>query len=189
MNAPTDETQGKMRPTQLGMTTAYHFQTCSQIPCFICNRKNSLVFSEPFGTMFSIHLRAKRQSAACMPSNDKRMAVETSSLGGKNEMLQSVNAQRGESWRRDKNVSIYANWCPDPPPGFHCLLSGEKIKGPSVLNLPRIRLCSVACGSFSFQVSRDSSEVLRGQPSRWCSLKTGSWFCLFKVSMEMPDCA
>lgn len=141
MNAPTDETQGKMRPTQLGMTTACHFQTCSQIPCFICNRKNSLVFSEPFGTMFSIHLRAKRQSAACMPSNDKRMAVETSSLGGKNEMLQSVNAQRGESWRRDKNVSIYANWCPDPPPGFHCLLSGEKIKGPSVLNLPRIRLC------------------------------------------------
>lgn len=141
MNAPTDETQGKMRPTQLGMTTDCHFQTCSQIPCFICNRKNSLVFSEPFGTMFSIHLRAKRQSAACMPSNDKRMAVETSSLGGKNEMLQSVNAQRGESWRRDKNVSIYANWCPDPPPGFHCLLSGEKIKGPSVLNLSRIRLC------------------------------------------------
>lgn len=78
MNAPTDETQGKMRPTQLGMTTACHFQTCSQIPCFICNRKNSLLFSEPFGTMFSIHLRARRQSA----SNDKRMAVETSSLGG-----------------------------------------------------------------------------------------------------------
>lgn len=132
MNAPTDETQGKMRPTQLGMTTACHFQTCSQIPCFICNRKNSLLFPEPFGTMFSIHLQARRQSAACMPSNDKRMAVETSSLGGKNEMLQSVNARSRESWRRDKNVSIHANWCPDPPPGCHCLLSGGKIKGPSV---------------------------------------------------------
>lgn len=96
------------------------------------SEKNSLLFSEPFGTMFSIHLRARRQSA----SNDKRMAVETSSLGGgKNEMLHSVNARSGESWRRDKNVSIYANCCPDPPPGCHCLLSGEKIKGPSVLNL------------------------------------------------------
>lgn len=97
MNAPTDETQGKMRPTQLGMTTACHFQTCSQIPCFICNRKNSLVFSEPFGTMFSIHLRAKRQSAACMPSNDKRMAVETSSLGGKKW---DVTVSECAAWRK-----------------------------------------------------------------------------------------
>lgn len=51
-------------------------------------------------------------------------------LGGKNEMLQSVEARSRESWRRDKNVSIHANWCPDPPPGCHCLLSGEGIKGP-----------------------------------------------------------
>lgn len=51
-------------------------------------------------------------------------------LGGKNEMLQSVEAQSRESWRWDKNVSIHANWCPDPPPGSHCLLSGEGIKGP-----------------------------------------------------------
>lgn len=51
-------------------------------------------------------------------------------LGGKNEMLQSVEAQSRESWRRDKNVSIHANWCPDPPPGCHCLLSREGIKGP-----------------------------------------------------------
>lgn len=70
--------------------------------------------------------------------------------GGKNEMLQSVNARSGESWRRDKNVSIYANCCPDPPPGCHCLLSEEKIKGPSVLNLSRIRLSSVARRSSPF---------------------------------------
>lgn len=109
-------------------------------------------------------------------------------LGG-GEMRCYSQWMRRESWRRDKNVSIYANWCPDPPPGFHCLLSGEKIKEPSVLNRPQLRLCCIACGSFSFQVSRDSSEVLRGQPSRWCSFKTGSGFCLFKVSREMPDCA
>lgn len=70
--------------------------------------------------------------------------------GGKNEMLQSVNAGSRESWRRDKNVSIYANCCPDPPPGCHCLLSGEKIKGPSVLNLSQIRLYSVARRSSPF---------------------------------------
>lgn len=70
--------------------------------------------------------------------------------GGKNEMLQSVNARSGESWRRDKNVSIYANCCPDPPPGCHCFLSGEKIKGPSVLDLSRIRLYSVARRSSPF---------------------------------------
>lgn len=35
-----------------------------------------------------------------------------------------------KSWRRDKNVSIHANWCPDPPRGCHRLLSGEGIKGP-----------------------------------------------------------
>lgn len=109
--------------------------------------------------------------------------------GGGNEMLQSVNARSGESWRRDKNVSIYANCCPDPPPGCHCLLSGEKIKGPSVLNLSRIRLYSAARHSSPFGVTRDSSEVLRGQHTRWCSFEAGSWFCLFKVSMEMPDCA
>lgn len=51
-------------------------------------------------------------------------------LGGKNEMLQSVEARSRESWRGDKNVSIHANWCPDPPPGCHCLLSGAGIKGP-----------------------------------------------------------
>lgn len=51
-------------------------------------------------------------------------------LGGKNEMLQSVEARSRESWRQDKNVSIHANWCPDPPPGCHCRLSGEGIKGP-----------------------------------------------------------
>lgn len=62
--------------------SACHFQTCSQILCFICNRKQ-LGDSEVFGTMFSIHLWVKRQRAACPPSSDKRMAVETSSLGEK----------------------------------------------------------------------------------------------------------
>lgn len=109
--------------------SACHFQTCSRTLCFICNRKQLGDF-EAFGTMFSIHLWVKRQRFACPPSNEKRMAVETSSLGEKNEMLQSVEAQSRESWRWDKNVSIHANWCPDPPPGSHCLLSGEGIKGP-----------------------------------------------------------
>lgn len=49
---------------------------------------------------------------------------------GENEMLQSVEAQSRESWRQDKNVSVHANWCPDPPPGCHCLLSGKRIKWP-----------------------------------------------------------
>lgn len=39
--------------------------------------------SEVFGTMFSIHLLVKRERAACPSSNDRRMAVETSSLGEK----------------------------------------------------------------------------------------------------------
>lgn len=107
--------------------SACHFQTCSQILCFICNRIQ-LGDSRAFGTMFSIHLWVKRQKAACPPPNDKRMAVEASSLGG--EMLQSVESWSRESWRRDKNVSIHANWCPDPPPGCHSLLSGEGINGP-----------------------------------------------------------
>lgn len=62
--------------------SACHFQTCSRSLCFICNRKQLGDF-EAFGTMFSIHLWVKRQRFACPPSNDKRMAVKTSSLGEK----------------------------------------------------------------------------------------------------------
>lgn len=97
----------------------------------------------------------KRQRAARPPSNDKRMAVETSSSGGKNEMLQSVEARSRESWTQDKNVSIHANWCPDPPPGCHCLLSGKGIKGlftrhehfqaSSVRSYPAITSFKVSC--------------------------------------------
>lgn len=132
MNAPTDETQEKMRPTQPEMTTANQPVIFKHVLkfCVLYAIENSLVILKLFGTMFSIHLRVKRHRAARPPPNDKRMAVETSSLGGKNEMLQSVEARSRESWRRDKNVSIHANWCPDPPPGCHCLLSGEGIKGP-----------------------------------------------------------
>lgn len=82
--------------------------------------------------------RGDRAPHACLQMT-REWLLRLPAWGGKNEMLQSVNARSGESWRRDKNVSIYANWCPDPPPGCHCLLSGEKIKGPSVLNLSRIR--------------------------------------------------
>lgn len=71
------------------------------------------------------------ETESCLPPpRDKRMAVETSSLGGKKWDVTVREAQSRESWRRDKNVSIHANWCPDPPPGCRCLLSGERIKGP-----------------------------------------------------------
>lgn len=187
MNAPTDETQGKARPTQLGMTTACHFQTCSQIPCFICNRKKTACCFLSLLAQCFLFICERGDRA---PQMTREWLWRLPAWGGgRNEMLQSVNARSGESWRRDKNVSIYANCCPDPPPGCHCLLSGEKIKGPSVLNLSRIRLYSAARHSSPFGVTRDSSEVLRGQHTRWCSFEAGSWFCLFKVSMEMPDCA
>lgn len=89
-----------------------------------------MVFLTLLAQCFLFICEGKRQRAACPPPDDKRMAVETSSFGGENEMLQSVEAQSRESWRGDKNVSIHANWCPDPPPGCYCLLSGEGIKGP-----------------------------------------------------------
>ena len=50
---------------------------------FYMRSKKQLGDAGAFGTMFSIHRWVKRQSAACPPSNDKRMAVETSSLGEK----------------------------------------------------------------------------------------------------------
>lgn len=133
MNAPTDETQGKARPTQLGMTTACHFQTCSQIPCFICNRKKTACCFLSLLAQCFLFICERGDRA---PQMTREWLWRLPAWGGgENEMLHSVNARSGESWRRDKNVSIYANCCPDPPPGCHCLLSGEKIKGPSVLNL------------------------------------------------------
>lgn len=103
-------------------------------------------------------------------------------LGGKNEMLQSVEARSRESWRRDKNVSIHANWCPDPPPGRHCLLSGKRIKGPFT--------------DFHFIPSHTAPTPFRSavipkrgrgeEPSHWGSFKKQGRFCLFKVNMEMP---
>lgn len=85
MNAPTDETQEKMRPTQPEMTTANQPVIFKHVLkfCVLYAIENSLVILKLFGTMFSIHLRVKRHRAARPPPNDKRMAVETSSLGEK----------------------------------------------------------------------------------------------------------
>lgn len=195
MNAPTDETQEKMRPTQPEMTTANQPVIFKHVLkfCVLYAIENSLVILKLFGTMFSIHLRVKRHRAARPPPNDKRMAVETSSLGGKNEMLQSVEARSRESWRRDKNVSIHANWCPDPPPGCHCLLSGEGIKGPFT------RHEDFHCFSnFHSVPSRPARTPFRSAmtPNRCprggtfpAEVHSGkSRFCLFKVNMEMPEC-
>lgn len=132
MNAPTDETQEKMRPAQPEMTTANQpviSKHVLEFLCFKCNRKQ-LGDSGAFGTVFSIHLRVKRQRVRLPALQWQENGCWDFQLGGKNEMLQSVEAQSRESWSRDKNVSIHANWCPDPPPGCLCLLSGEGIKGP-----------------------------------------------------------
>lgn len=58
MNAPTDETRGENEAHTAWndhSQSVCHFQTCSQILCFICNQKQLGKF-KAFGTMFSIHL-------------------------------------------------------------------------------------------------------------------------------------
>lgn len=171
--------------------SACHFQTCSQILCFICNRKQ-LGDSEAFGTMFSIHLWVKRQRA-CLPAFQwQENGCWDFQLGGKNEMLQSVEARSRESWRRDKNVSIHANWCPDPPPGCHCLLSGERIKGPFTRHgdfhffptstLFHLTLLFLLLGQLWYLIGAERGNF------HWGSVKKKSSFCLFKVNMEMPEC-
>lgn len=114
-------------------------------------------------------------------------------LGGKNEMLQSVEARSRESWRQDKNVSIHANWCPDPPPGCHCLLSGKGIKGPFTrhedFNFFPTRLYPFALTMvllFLGQLCHLPRCWKRKRPNEVHLEKSRS--CLFKVNMEMPEC-
>lgn len=131
MNAPTDETQEKNEAHTAWndhSQSACHFQTCSQILYFIWNRKQLGGWSFWHNVFYS---SVSEETESCLPAFQwQENGCWDFQLGGKNEMLQSVEARSRESWRRDKNVSIHANWCPDPPPGCHCLLSGEGIKGP-----------------------------------------------------------
>lgn len=98
----------KMRPTQPKMTTANQpviFKHVLEF-CVLYAIENSLVNLKLFGTMFSIHLWVKRQRAACRLPMTREWLLRLPAWGGKNEMLQSVEAQSRESWRRDKNVSF-----------------------------------------------------------------------------------
>lgn len=114
--------------------------------CVLCAIKNSLTVSEAFGTRFSIHPSSEetRSRPPELPMTRERLwrLPAWGREGGekKKEMLQLVEAQSGESWRGDKNVSIHANWCPDPPPGCRRLLSGKGIKGPFAVR--SVLLCS-----------------------------------------------
>lgn len=177
--------------------SACHFQTCSQILCFICNRKQ-LGDSEAFWHNV-FYSSASEETQSCPPASQwQENGCWDFQLGGKNEMLQSVEARSRESWRRDKNVSIHANWCPDPPPGCHCLLSGEGIKGPFT------RHEDFHCFSnFHSAPSRPAAHTpfrsamipnrCRGGGTFPAEVHSGkknrkSRFCLFKVNMEMPEC-
>lgn len=80
--------------------------------------------------------------------------------------VQSVEAECRESWSGDKNVSIHANWCPDPPPGCRRLLSGEGIKGPFTRRghfhsaLPFVYILSRPAASSSSCASSSSGQQL-----------------------------
>lgn len=135
MNARADETRREMRPTQPEMTTANQpviSQRVLQFLGFTCNPKQP-GDAEAFGTMFPIHLCVKRHRTARPPARppvtrERLLRLQAWRWGG--ETLQSAEAQSRESWRRDKNVSVHANWCPDPPTGCRCRLSERGIKGP-----------------------------------------------------------
>lgn len=170
MNALTDETRRENEAHTAWndhSQSVCHFQTCSQILCFTCNRKQLGEF-EAFGTMFSIHLWMRRQRAVCLLLVTREWLLRLPAWGG-NEMLQSGEAQCRESWRRDKNVSIHANWCPDPPPGCHCLLSGERIKGPFTKHKDFNFFCTVFLSPLqpvllvSFNSLEESKEKLFNQ--------------------------
>lgn len=85
MNAPTDETQEKMRPAQPEMTTANQpviSKHVLEFLCFKCNRKQ-LGDSGAFGTVFSIHLRVKRQRARLPALQWQENGCWDFQLGGK----------------------------------------------------------------------------------------------------------
>lgn len=171
--------------------SACHFQTCSQILCFICNRKQ-LGDSEALGTMFSIHLWVKRQRAACPPSNDKRMAVETSSLGEKMRCY--------SQWRHGaEKVGDETKMCLFMPTGVLTLLQAaiafcqeRELKGHS----PNMNTCT------SFRLPLHSTLtlllLLLGQHRYLIGAERGTFLlrsiwtkirlCFFKVNMEMPEC-
>lgn len=134
MNAPTDETQKRWGRTvwnDRSRSAPVIFKHVFKNPVFYAIR-NSLLNRSLFGTMFSIHVWVKRPRAACPPFHwqengcwdfqQRREKMRCNS--------QSVEAESRECWSPYKNVSIHANWCPDPPSGSYCLLSGGGIKGP-----------------------------------------------------------
>lgn len=85
MNAPTDETQEKMRPTQPEMTTANQPVISKHVLkfCVLYAIENSLVILRLLAQCFLFICEWRDRELACPPSNDKRIAVETSSLGEK----------------------------------------------------------------------------------------------------------
>lgn len=133
------------------------------------------------------------ETESCLPASQwQENGCWDFQLGGKNEKLQSVEARSRESWRRDKNVSIHANWCPDPPPGCHCLLSGEGIKGPFTRHKDfhffstrphPIPLTLLLLLQLPYLIGAERGTF----PLRFIQERK-SRFCLFKVNMEMPEC-
>lgn len=112
------------QPTSLSFSNTFSnvifFYTQPKTDCWFRSFRHNVFYSS-----------ASEETESCLPAfHWQENGCWDFQLGGKNEMLQSAEAEHRESWRRDKNVSIHANWCPDPPPGCHCLLSGVGIKGP-----------------------------------------------------------
>lgn len=122
---------GKMRPTQPEMTTANQSVIFKHVLRFCVSYaiENSLANLKLLAQCF-LFICEWGDGELPASSQWQENGCWDFQLGGKKWDVTVREAQSRESWRRDKNVSIHANWCPDPPPGCRCLLSGERIKGP-----------------------------------------------------------
>lgn len=157
MNAPTDETQGKMRPTQTEMTTANQSVIFKHVLkfCVLYAIKNSLVMLKLLAQCFLFICEWRdRELPARLPMTRERL-LRLPAWGEKWDVTVSGGTEQRKLETRQKCVySCQLNWCPDPPPGCRCLLSGEGIKGPFTRHedfcstRPRAFLLSSTCDAF-----------------------------------------
>lgn len=160
MNAPTDETREKMRPAQPEMTTANQpviSKHVLEFLCFKCNRKQ-LGDSGAFGTVFSIHLRVKRQRARLPALQWQENGCWDFQLGGKKMRCYS-------RWRhRAEKVGVETKMCLFMPTGVLTLLRAafafcqeRELKGHSqdmeTSTSFWLPLCSISSCSSFFEVS------------------------------------
>lgn len=186
MNAPTDETRGKNEAHTVWndhSQSACHFQTCSQILCFICNRKQLGEF-EAFGKMFSIHLWVKRQRAArCLPMT-REWLLRLPAWGGKMRCY--------SQWRhRAEKVGDETKMCLFMPTGVLTLLQAaiafcqeRELKGPFTKHkdfhslFPPYPACTVSSGLLKYLWGAKRATL----PLMFIQNKTRS--CLFKVETK-----